>query len=91
MQVVTIPTELASAESERLARSLKGDKSGGGVALRSIVLNRLVNDENFGPEQARRLAARQRATLTDATSAAPLDSLQRTEVPLLAGAEVVGA
>ncbi|KAJ1446254.1 anion-transporting ATPase-like domain-containing protein [Pelagophyceae sp. CCMP2097] len=89
--IVALPTELSFLESERLADSLRSELSGGGVALRSIVLNRVVPDAGFGPEQVQRLAATQRRCIDAATAREPLASLRRTEVPVIETAELVGA
>jgi len=84
---VCLPTKLAFAETSRLARDLATSARGGGVSLRSVVLNRVVDEGAFGADQASRLCARQRALLDRYLAIPPLSDVATTEAPLATGGQ----
>ena len=86
---VAIPTELAYAETRRLATKLAGATQGGGVGLRTIVVNRCLDGFEVGA--ARTLAEKHRANVDLAFSRNPLAAAAKVEVPALhTGSELGG-
>jgi arsenite-transporting ATPase len=75
---VTIPTEMAVAETERLADALKEQD----VALRRLVVNQLLND-HATQGYWDRLRAGQQVALADVGKAAAVADVQVTEVPFV--------
>ena len=87
---VCLPTKLAFAETTRLARDLAQNTRGGGIKLKTVVVNRVVDEATFGDEQVQRLAKRQRLLL-DRYLKKELRGTLCTEAPLAtSGQELVG-
>ena len=87
---VCLPTKLAFAETTRLARDLAQNSRGGGIKLKTVVVNRVVDEATFGEAQVQRLASRQRS-LVDRYLNNELRETLPTEAPLAtSGQELVG-
>ena len=85
-----LPTKLAFAETTRLARDLAQNTRGGGIKLKTVVVNRVVDEATFGDQQVQRLATRQRLLL-DRYLKKELRGTLCTEAPLAtSGQELVG-
>ena len=80
---------MAYAETRRLATKLAGATQGGGVGLRTIVVNRCL--DGFEVDAARTLAETHRANVDAAFSRQPLAAAAKVEVPALhTGSELGG-
>ena len=85
-----LPTKLAFAETTRLARDLAQNTRGGGIKLKTVVVNRVVDEATFGDQQVQRLMKRQRSLL-DRYLKKELRGTLCTEAPLAtSGQELVG-
>jgi arsenite-transporting ATPase len=84
--IVAIPTQLALLESTRLLRALRAD----GVAVRHLILNRIVNADGDGGEQfIKTLSASHAKCAAQAAALGKAKGIDVTTVPYF-DSEVVG-
>jgi len=78
--IVTIPTELAMAESERLVQALQQDQE---IAVRNLIINQVLTDDQVAASYIQGIASVQKRCLHDLESAVHGGSIAVTKVPWL--------
>ena len=83
-------TKLAFAETTRLARDLAQNTRGGGIKLKTVVVNRVVDEATFGDQQVQRLAKRQRLLIRSISEEGATRYVMHGGAPSDVGQELVG-